>query len=150
LNAHSEVAVIHEARFVPGWFVHRRGLTPEGYVTREFVDLLIGFSRFEQLRVDPDELEQPVSGGEEIHYSDLVRRLFDLHGMAEGKRLVADKTPRYVRHLPTLHDLFPTARFIHLIRDGRDVFLGRQPARRARLSARRPTSRSPRRVGMRR
>ena len=28
-----------------------------------------------------------------------------------------------MRNLPTLHRLWPTARFVHLIRDGRDVFL---------------------------
>jgi hypothetical protein len=37
--------------------------------------------------------------------------------------LVGDKTPDYARNLPTLHALFPEAKFIHLIRDGRDVQL---------------------------
>jgi hypothetical protein len=32
-----------------------------------------------------------------------------------------DKTPLYVLHIPTLAAIFPTARFIHLVRDGRDV-----------------------------
>jgi hypothetical protein len=123
VNAHPEIAVVHEARFVPGWFVHRRGLTPDGYVTREFVDMLVDFSRFKQFRVRRDELERLARNGGEVHYSDLVSGLFDLHGRAEGKRLVADKTPRYVRHIPTLHELWPDARIIHLMRDGRDVYL---------------------------
>jgi hypothetical protein len=37
--------------------------------------------------------------------------------------LVGDKTPSYVRSIPTLHALWPEARFVHLIRDGRDVYL---------------------------
>jgi hypothetical protein len=34
-----------------------------------------------------------------------------------------DKTPEYTAHLPVLYDLFPTAQFIHIVRDGRDVAL---------------------------
>jgi hypothetical protein len=34
-----------------------------------------------------------------------------------------DKTPEYTRHLPVLRELFPTAQFIHIVRDGRDVAL---------------------------
>jgi hypothetical protein len=36
---------------------------------------------------------------------------------------VGDKTPRYVRSIPLLHALFPQARFVHLIRDGRGTAL---------------------------
>jgi hypothetical protein len=34
-----------------------------------------------------------------------------------------DKTPEYTSHLPVLRELFPTAQFIHIVRDGRDVAL---------------------------
>lgn len=34
-----------------------------------------------------------------------------------------DKTPEYTAHLPILRELFPTAQFIHIVRDGRDVAL---------------------------
>jgi hypothetical protein len=34
-----------------------------------------------------------------------------------------DKTPEYSRHLPVLYELFPSAQFIHIVRDGRDVAL---------------------------
>ena len=122
-NAHPEIAVIHEARFVPGWFRHRRGLTPEGYVTPELVERLARFERFEHLHVEREQLEQLVAGREQMPYSAFVTGLFDLHGQALGKRLVGDKSPRYVRNIPTLHELWPESKFVHLIRDGRDVAL---------------------------
>jgi hypothetical protein len=37
-----------------------------------------------------------------------------------------DKTPLYVRHIPTLRTIFPAAQFIHVIRDGRDATLSAQ------------------------
>src|SRR5262249_50846792 len=39
------------------------------------------------------------------------------------KPLVGNKTPAYVQWVAALHALWPGARFVHLIRDGRDVCL---------------------------
>ena len=36
-------------------------------------------------------------------------------------RCIGDKTPRYTFHMDYLHKLVPTAKFIHVLRDGRDV-----------------------------
>jgi hypothetical protein len=42
---------------------------------------------------------------------------------AAGRSLVGDKTPCYCLHMPLLQGLWPAAKFIHIIRDGRDVAL---------------------------
>jgi sulfotransferase family protein len=143
VDAHPEVAVIHEARFVPGWFRHRRGLTPDGFVTPELVEKLAEFERFEQLAVEREQLERLVAGRGELTYADFVAELFDLHGRALGKPLVADKSPRYVRNVPTLHELWPDAKLVHLVRDGRDVGLSvlswRKVTERGGLVAKLPT-----------
>jgi hypothetical protein len=34
-----------------------------------------------------------------------------------------DKTPLYIRYIRTLNEIFPTAQFVHLVRDGRDATL---------------------------
>jgi hypothetical protein len=38
----------------------------------------------------------------------------------EGKQRWCEKSPQYVQHIRSLSQLFPRARFIHVIRDGRD------------------------------
>lgn len=38
----------------------------------------------------------------------------------QGKVRWAEKTPQHVQHLDALHQLFPKAKFVHIIRDGRD------------------------------
>src|SRR5262249_34726760 len=58
-----------------------------------------------------------------VAYSTFVAGIFDHYGDFRGKPLVGDKTPDYIRNLPTLHSLWPQAKFVHLIRDGRDVCL---------------------------
>ena len=68
-------------------------------------------------------VEELVGDGRSVRYADFVSGLFDLFGQSEGKRLVGDKTPGYVRNIPILHELWPQAKFVHIIRDGRDVCL---------------------------
>jgi len=52
---------------------------------------------------------------------DFVRGWFETYMLRRGKRRWADKTPQTIQVLPYVWELFPTAKFVHLIRDGRDV-----------------------------
>jgi hypothetical protein len=122
VDAHPRLAIIHETQWVPRWFERRVGLTTEGFVTRELISRLLEFPRFAELRISRRDLERLTEIGDEpVPYSAFVSGVFDLYGEAQDKRLVGEKSPGYVRYLPTLHALWPRARFVHLIRDGRDV-----------------------------
>ena len=46
--------------------------------------------------------------------------VFGYFAATEGKRPWCEKTPQHVQHLLALAELFPAARFVHVIRDGRD------------------------------
>lgn len=51
------------------------------------------------------------------------RAFYRLYAARFGKPRVGDKTPSYALHIPAIRRVLPEARFIHLIRDGRDVAL---------------------------
>jgi hypothetical protein len=121
VDTHSHIAIIHQSRFIPNFFERRRGLTPEGLVTTKLVDRLLEARGVKNLETSREMLESLVEAGEPVSYSTFVTGIFDLYGKGQGKRLVGDKTPAYVRRIPTLHALWPEAKFVHLIRDGRDV-----------------------------
>ena len=122
-DAHPELAVIRELHWLPLWWKRRIGITPSGIVTEELVRRLLDDARFPQLELAADRVAGLVAKDRPKHYARFVTELFDLHGQAKGKRLVGEKTPRYVRHVRTLHSLWPQAKVVHLIRDGRDVCL---------------------------
>jgi hypothetical protein len=123
VDAHPELAIIHETQWIPRWFERRIGVTPDGYATSELVDRLLEFPRFTELKIGRERLEQLLGLNGQVPYSTFVTGIFDLYGEDQGKRLVGEKSPGYVRRLPTLHALWPGARYVHLIRDGRDVCL---------------------------
>ena len=54
-------------------------------------------------------------------YSALIDELFGAWLRKEGKPRWGDKTPKNVLQMRTLAQIFPSARFIHVYRDGRDA-----------------------------
>jgi hypothetical protein len=122
-DAHPELAVVHETLWIPRFYERRVGLTPGGDVTSAIVPRLLRQRRFERLGIRGDELERLLDGNGPMSYATFVSALFDRYGEARGKPCVGDKSPGYVRSIPVLHCLWPEAKFVHLMRDGRDVCL---------------------------
>jgi hypothetical protein len=126
LNAHPQLAITKETHWIPLAYEERTGLSPDDLVTPALVDKLLADRRFARMGLGRPELEALLDTGQPPTYAQFVTGAFDLYGRAQGKRLVGDKTPIYGLDIPLLHRLWPEARFVHLIRDGRDVCLSVQ------------------------
>ena len=50
----------------------------------------------------------------------VLNRVFGYFAEKEGKTRWCEKTPQYVQHIGRLAEVYPQAKFIHMIRDGRD------------------------------
>jgi hypothetical protein len=135
VDAHPHIAVVHETHWIPRCFEKRRGLTPEGLVTPELISKLLEYRRFPKMKIGREELERLINSDEPVSYPSFVSAIFDLYGQRKGKSLVGDKTPSYVFSLPTLHALWPKAKFVHIIRDGRDVCLSMLNWKKAQVGA---------------
>src|SRR5438309_637122 len=141
VDAHPWLAIIHEMWWILKWHRRRIGLTPEGLVRPELVARLLEYPKFRRkLGLGREELEGMLQPDASASYANFTTGIFDLYGRARGKRLVGDKTPEYVQNIRRLHELWPRARFVHLLRDGRDVYLSVINWRKAdRAAARFPT-----------
>ena len=84
------------------------------------IDWARGYHRFARLQL-PDAAVARAAQAETFpaFVTAIYRELAALH----GKSLGGEKTPDYVRSLPLLHRLFPEAKVLHIVRDGRDVAL---------------------------
>jgi len=54
-------------------------------------------------------------------FADLITSFLEPYKNARGKPRIAEKTPANALHFEELFKLFPQSKFIHVIRDGRDV-----------------------------
>ncbi len=123
LDAHPQLAMTPETHWLPLFYRDRVGLTADGRLTPEFAHRLAGYRTFARMGIGRERLEELVQADPSASYADFVSRLYSLYGEVHGKPLVGDKTPGYARAVRLLRDLWPRARFVHLIRDGRDVAL---------------------------
>jgi hypothetical protein len=123
LDAHPLLAICPETFWVVYFYKKRIGLTPDGRVTPGLNSQLLTYYKFYRMKAAQADLNRLVEPQGPTSYADFVARLFDHYGEYWHKPLVGDKTPDYVRNLPTLHSLWPQSKIIHVIRDGRDVCL---------------------------
>ena len=123
VDAHPQLAITPETHWIPRLYRMRAGLSDDGRVSGELIAALRAERRFPKLGVQAEWLEQLLAADGPLSYAQVVSAIFDLYGQRRGTELVGDKTPSYVRHIDLLHDLWPQARFVHLVRDGRDVCL---------------------------
>jgi hypothetical protein len=74
-------------------------------------------------RLGTDETEARDLASNMPTFVGFAKALFDGFARSQGKPFSGEKDPEYVRQLPLVHRLFPEARSVHIIRDGREVAL---------------------------
>ena len=117
LDRNSRLAVPDESYFVPQLANRHRGAVDP----REFVEDLRRLPTLREWGVSPDEVGGRLRPG--MSSGEAIAAVFEAYAATKGKERWGDKTPLYMQHLRTLERLFPDARFVHLIRDGRDAAL---------------------------
>ena len=115
LDRNPALAVPDESYFVPT-LARRHGDRPD---LDAFVDDLRRLRTIVEWELDPAEIRARLRPGATL--GEAVSAVYEAYAARRGKERWGDKTPMYMQHLPLLERLFPDARFVHLIRDGRDA-----------------------------
>jgi hypothetical protein len=122
LAAHSRLSIPPETWYLLPLvqrFSFDRPLNPDEI--EDAVSIITGHYRWPDMKLSAPEFRGAVRQLVRPYLRDLVEVVYLWHMRAEGKVRWGDKTPPYVGIVPELARMFPDARFIHLIRDGRDV-----------------------------
>ena len=117
LDRNPELAVPDESYFVPQ--LARRHRTPVDPAA--FLDDLRRLPTLVDWGLSPASVQARLRPG--MTTDDAIAAVFAAYAAERGKARWGDKTPLYMQHLDLLERLFPDARFVHLIRDGRDAAL---------------------------
>lgn len=88
---------------------------------RRFVDAVYADDGFGRWRLPRAAVELSFTARPPASHADAVRRVYTLWAEHQGKRRYADRNPDNVLRLGALTALFPEARIVHVVRDGRDV-----------------------------
>jgi hypothetical protein len=123
-DSHSELAMTHEAHFVAPMVRNRRTYEGDGFAVAKFVDDLYRNPNFRRQGLERADVEAALAEAPPEDTAAAVRTVFATYAARHGKRRYGDKTPGYVTGIGLLAEAFPESRFVHIIRDGRDVALG--------------------------
>jgi Sulfotransferase family len=122
LCSHSRIHIPVETNFIED-LVSRLPLT--GSLTPADVELAIkimtSHRRWPVMGMPAEELRARVGALSAPTLAELINVMYRYQTNLAGKQRFGDKTPHYIRIIPQLITLYPQAKFIHLIRDGRDV-----------------------------
>lgn len=126
LNSHPDLAIPEEGTFwMPllrdcGKNVHAPIPKP---VLENYLRYINKNSQFKLWLLDDSTVRQAALNAEHITLAELMRLYYGAYMQLQGKTRVGDKTPSFFRMIPMLNKLFPMAKFIHIVRDGRDIYL---------------------------
>lgn len=122
LAGHSRIAIPPETWFVLDLveqFPLTSPLIPEQ--VRAAIRVITECHRWPDMNMSAEDLTKQVLALDRPTMVDLIDIVFRFHLERSGKARIGDKTPPYINIAPQLKVIYPDAKFINLIRDGRDV-----------------------------
>jgi hypothetical protein len=121
LNRHPEIAVPHESKFILAFFPHldRYGDLRESPNRERLLEAIENHPAVRAGGLVPDRAA--VLCHSVGTYAELVDAIMTEKARSMGKKRWGDKTPFYTPDIDSLWRIFPDARIVHLVRDGRDV-----------------------------
>jgi len=119
LDGHPALAIPDETHFIPRLAM----FASQGADAGRLVDALQADPRWKSWGIDAQQLIARANSKTDSPLASVLRAFFECYAARFGKPRYGDKTPPYVYEMPRIRQLFPEARFVHLVRDGRDVAL---------------------------
>ncbi len=129
LDAHSELAIPPETHFIPDVIRRAREIRSEHDrkpTPQELTEVITANRRWGDFHLDQAALRERMNRDGRASARRALRAFYSLYAEGQGKSRWGDKTPDYLLTMNRISQTLPEARFIHLVRDGRDVALSRR------------------------
>lgn len=132
LDSHPHFWIANEPGFILP-LVRRRHRYGVGrtFQAHRLADGIVRAQSFRRLGLSEELVRNCLESSDSNRLEDAIRSLFAAAALDAGKRAWGLKNPNDVLHIRQLAGAFPEARFIHVIRDGRDVALSLRSLRKA-------------------
>lgn len=126
LNAHSRIAIPEEGTFWMPLIRSLRGKYGESIPGKSLESYIRYIKRNEQFKtwlMQDLSVFDRLAGRRDVSLRDIMKALYSEYAKEHEKEIWGDKTPSFFRMTGELSNIFPGAKFIHIVRDGRDVYL---------------------------
>jgi len=102
-----------------------------------FLEALAGSRKFETWNLPKDKVRACIAARNPSSYSELVGAVYTCHAAAQGKPGCrwGDKNNFHLNHILEIKALFPEARFVHIVRDPRDIACSYRELNRRRIDS---------------
>ncbi|MGH2808970.1 MAG: sulfotransferase [Actinomycetota bacterium] len=117
-DGHPHLAIPPESHFIVPLRPRRRPFDVEMFLAQ-----VQAHPRYRLWALDDRLVRDRLRQDDPATFEDGIRALFAAYATHHGKPGYGDKTPAYVYRVPVLARMFPEARFVHIIRDGRNASL---------------------------
>lgn len=123
LTSHPEIIISPESHFFL-WLEEKygKGISTENF--DNFLNDLYGSTKFETWEIPKERIKEKFKETKEYSYAEIVQHIYLTYGKLHGKselKIWGDKNKLWKEKIPRIDHYFPEAKFIHIVRDGRDV-----------------------------
>jgi hypothetical protein len=121
INSHDNFVLPPECGFLH-WlypkYQYFSGSEPE-----KFIDDLFSAKKFEGWKLEKQEITDFIISNYPKSYSELCAGIYYFYGLKQGKDVQGwgDKNNYYIHHLEDIANIYPRAKFIHIVRNPKDV-----------------------------
>jgi len=126
LSAHSKIMIAPESGFLMWWYNKYKHWNKDwnNSMLNEFIIDLFNSRRFEFWSMSKEDLKAFILKHQPSDYAYLNYLIYLKYAINMNNpdiKIWGDKNNHYLSHIAELNVLYPNARFLHIVRDGRDV-----------------------------
>ena len=123
LTNHKNIVIPPECGFAVWFYDKYKSEVFSETVIRNFVEDLSTARKIETWNLDYPELLHYIFSVQPVSYPEVVGAVYEFYGRTNRETFLrwGDKNNYYLNHIDTIWEMYPSARFVHIIRDGRDV-----------------------------
>ena len=120
LDAHPRLTIPPETHFLPELL---RACKAGDANPERVMEVITATKRWHDFQLEPSSLLRRLPADRPVKGREAARAFYSAYAESVAKPRWGDKTPVYLKNMLTIQKALPEARFIHIIRDGRDVAL---------------------------
>jgi hypothetical protein len=121
LDSHSTLAIPPEANFGSALTAFEQGGVGPA------VEAMVGNELWNDYNLPAEQFAHRVESRRPEAFADVLRVFYEFYAELHGKSRWGNKTPYFLARMTRVQQVLPEARFVHIVRDGRDVALSTVP-----------------------